>query len=766
MGAEKLCLNGFRLALSADNLNAYVQDLPDNSEVAALREKHAADWFVHWFEGKLYAIPRRESPGEEIGSPKTLPCIDHLGLVRAKIADALPELFSPRSAISYRPFTFVGHKDEIVASVCEALSLKNALLREFQIRPAYELDVKIVALEDDKPELGVFVKVGTKWSITAMLSDLAASRIDLHGLFVLRRHIEKGERRLIGRIDRMENGMIHLSEHYAGTDTVAASDVMLEGSKASFARCLKAILGSRYEQFDRERDDHMAQLLDGPAMASMLDRMGEFLRGRSPIRLAPDLDAAVGERFDLSNPEPPARKIIDEFPPVEFCYDTARTKRDQYPWFGLERFGPFSRSWFSKRSPFILLICPEHVQGPSEQFFRLFRDGITSVPGSKYSGGFAKVFSLVEIKHDVVKVPLAKAGTLIGQAYRKEIADFLARADTQPDAAIVVIQDEHADLPECNNPYLASKALLLMHGIPVQEIKVSRVCQKPASLQYILQNIAVAMYAKLGGTPWTVDHDLPVTDEIVIGMGYCEVSGSRFEERQRFVGITTVFQGDGNYLLGHISGECSYDKYPEHLREATRDVLAETRRRNGWNPRDRIRIIFHIYKPLKKVEISEIVADCVDALRNEFEVEFAFLTVKHEHSFTLLDFAEKGREVKDSEKNKGIYVPKRGCMVQIGPHTTLLNTTGAQLIKRVNTPLPEPLLIHLHPESGYKSLNYLSEQVLKFTGLSWRSTLPARKPATIYYSELIASLLARCQELPDWSPAVLNSKLRSSRWFL
>src|ERR1700738_5070029 len=35
---------------------------------------------------------------------------------------------------------------------------------------------------------------------------------------------------------------------------------------------------------------------------------------------------------------------------------------------------------------------------------------------------------------------------------------------------------------------------------------------------------------KLGGTPWTVDHDLPVTDEIVIAMGYCELSGSRFEE--------------------------------------------------------------------------------------------------------------------------------------------------------------------------------------------------------------------------------------------
>ena len=28
-----------------------------------------------------------------------------------------------------------------------------------------------------------------------------------------------------------------------------------------------------------------------------------FLRDRSPIRLAPDLEATIGERFDLSNPE-------------------------------------------------------------------------------------------------------------------------------------------------------------------------------------------------------------------------------------------------------------------------------------------------------------------------------------------------------------------------------------------------------------------------------------------------------------------------------
>ena len=37
---------------------------------------------------------------------------------------------------------------------------------------------------------------------------------------------------------------------------------------------------------------------------------------------------------------------------------------------------------------------------------------------------------------------------------------------------------------------------------------------------------------------------------------------------------------------------------------------------------------------------------------------------------------------------------------------------------------------------------------------------------TIYYSDLIAGLLSRLKHVPDWSPAMLNVKLRASKWFL
>jgi hypothetical protein len=111
-------------------------------------------------------------------------------------------------------------------------------------------------------------------------------------------------------------------------------------------------------------------------------------------------------------------------------------------------------------------------------------------------------------------------------------------------------------------------------------------------------------------------------------------------------------------------------------------------------------------------------------------------------------------------------VPERGTIMQLGRYTRLVCTNGPNLIKHANAPLPAPLLIHIHKGSTFNDLTYLSEQVLKFTGLSWRSTLPAKKPVSIYYSELIADLLGRLRCVNDWSPAVLNMKLRSSRWFL
>jgi hypothetical protein len=222
--------------------------------------------------------------------------------------------------------------------------------------------------------------------------------------------------------------------------------------------------------------------------------------------------------------------------------------------------------------------------------------------------------------------------------------------------------------------------------------------------------------------------------------------------------------GDGNFLLSNASKECSYDDYPEVLKAATKSVLAEVKKRNGWEPGDRVRIVFHSSKPLKNVEIDELIADCVDEVAGEQTVEFASLHVSQQHGFKVIDTAQRG--VKAGKRLKGVFAPTRGFVMQLGASTRLLVTNGPHQMKRPISPLPSPLLIHLHKQSTSTSLDALTEQILKFTSMTWRSTTPAAMPVTIYYSELIAGLLARLRAVPDWSPALLNTKLRASKWFL
>jgi hypothetical protein len=411
-------------------------------------------------------------------------------------------------------------------------------------------------------------------------------------------------------------------------------------------------------------------------------------------------------------------------------------------------------------------VFPKASEGKVETFLASFKGGM-GVQNRDYESGFTKTMDLV--KTDFVMCPVDVGGVSrneVAKAYRVSI-ERLLQNDSQFHAAFVFLQDEHAELKGLLSPYIQTKSVLLTLGIASQEVRMRTVSQPASSLAHTLRNMAVSMYAKMNGTPWTVHQDQKIADELVIGMGFAELSGSRVDERQRHVGITTVFTGDGTYVLGNVSRECPYAEYPEVVRESIIDVLREVKKRNNWQQGDTVRIIFHAHRPLKRVDVAKIVFECAQEVGSGQNVQLAFVTVTHDHNFVLIDRASQGVPVKrDSAERKGVYAPDRGAIVRLGRHTRLLAVNSGKLIKRQLTPLPTPLLVSVHRDSTFTDVDYLSEQVLKFTCLSWRSVLPGSSPVTISYSELIAGLLARLKEVPDWSPVALTVKLKYSRWFL
>jgi hypothetical protein len=762
-----LFLNGYPVEFSGAKFTACVGDLPDPKQLKELRNELGTEWFTHWRAGKVYAIPNVAQPAIQYGTPTSLECADHdnLHVLTARITARLPSCFPQYEAFSQRPFAFLGRKDEFVSKITETWKNVPPLLKHFEIRPRFELDPRIIELRDGETTIALFLAVSTRWHCFAPLQDLDKAGIDLAGLHVIRREPVPGQRRLVGRIQSVDGEVVTFSEAYDDSMTIPTGDVWLEGSRASFKRCLSKLLGSRFKEFEGFRDAEQGGLLTGPGLSELLDRMQQVLVKASPIQLSDDLSCTISDRLRLENRDD--YQTVIPLTPAEYCYDPARSKRASYAWAGLERFGPYDRESFAKRTPRVLVVCPDRAIGQVGQALKAFRDGISTVRNSAYEKGFARTFHLVNPEFVTVQVPLLQdRHAYPHQAYRKALEDHLAR-DSSYDVALTIILDDHSRLPDETNPYLHSKAVLLTNGIPVQEAKLTTMTNQAFSLQYIFQNMAVAMYAKMGGLPWTVDHGLTVDDEIVIGMGTAELSGSRFEQRQRHIGITTVFRGDGNYLLSNLTRECSYDQYPAVLRDSTVDVLKEIRTRNAWRKGDTIRVVFHAFKPLKDVEVADIVRSCVEEVGTEQNIEFAFLTVSFDHPFKVFDTSQKGiRPKKRDAPLKAVLVPPRGLMTQLGRYTRLLCGNGPTLVKRPTSPLPTPLLVHLHKESTYRDLAYLTDQVLKFTALSWRSVLPAERPVTIYYSELIAGLLARLQAVSGWSPMVLNTKLRTSKWFL
>ncbi|WP_405971770.1 hypothetical protein OG496_19380 [Streptomyces sp. NBC_00988] len=255
--------------------------------------------------------------------------------------------------------------------------------------------------------------------------------------------------------------------------------------------------------------------------------------------------------------------------------------------------------------------------------------------------------------------------------------------------------------------------------------------------------------------------------ELVIGIGSAHVKETRLTTPERVVGITTVFSADGNYLLSNTSREADYDDYPRELLRSLTDCIDTIRNRNAWQRSDELRLVFHVFKPLKDIEATAV-KELVQRLTQTYaRVEFAFVHVSTDHDWVMFDRTSAGIPSWGADgRTKGHYVPERGHAVPIGKRELLVAVGGPMDLKSALHGVPKPLLLKLHPQSTFTDIEYLGGQAFRFTSMSWRNMYPSRTPVTILYSDLIAELLGHLRHVRNWNADAVTTKLRSSRWFL
>ncbi len=422
--------------------------------------------------------------------------------------------------------------------------------------------------------------------------------------------------------------------------------------------------------------------------------------------------------------------------------------------YGLQNFGPYSKLHFDKNNPSICVICAETQKGSVETFIHKFLKGIDG--HKNFSNGFEGKFGIGRAS---VNFFTFRYNT--PQDYKKAIEKALEFKEDgeQWDLALVQIENQFKELAVIDNPYFTSKATFMARNIPVQDFTLEMVQQQDNNLGYSLNNMALAVYAKMGGVPWLLQAIPTVAHELVIGIGCAYISeANKNLKENRVMGITTVFSGSGQYILTGKSNAVRNTEYKNELTNVLKDVFNKIKTLMDWFEGDTIRIVFHsMAKEFNQEEITAV-KEVVGSF-NKYNIEYAFVKISKDHIFEIFDTKRK-------MEKKGCFAPLRGQYLPLSDYKALLCLTGGNELKRINDGHPQGVVISIHKDSTFKDIKYLCRQIYNFSAHSWRSYFPSPLPVTIMYSNLIAYSLGWLGMLPQWDNSCLFQKAGRAKWFL
>ena len=644
--------------------------------------------------------------------------------------------------------------------------LRRVLPRGFSVpswlefRAAYEFNVRIER-PGGRPTVLLAIDARARPCLDGSVADLLALGVHVEDLYVRRavpvddtRLAHNG--RLTGRIVGINDGAIRLSDHDEGWASIPATDAMLEPRMEVLARVLASL---------QQRPGDSAAVLEalraaagtlaaGQERLRRLRSLEEYLRGQSVV-LAPRLQGQFGKLVSTEGRFPP-HEVVQK---PALLFDATGRRTNRWNQGGLDQHGPYDRYQFSPKRLNIIVICRADLQGRVEQFVGQLLNGVDGVKGGDV--GFLRRFAFE--RPYVHVIPTRDATPFSYRAAALAAVEHITDRGETWNLALVQTEEAMETLEGDANPYLVSKAFFLTNGIAVQHVHFETIDQPPRQRAWALNNIGLACYAKLGGVPWLLPSDQTVAHELVIGLGSHQETSSRFGVGDRYVGITTVFSGDGRYLLESRTRAVPFDEYGEAMLQAVRTAVEHVRRDFAWGATDPVRLVFHVFKPVKDAE-----ATAVRTLMSELDLahaEFAFLHIADAHPYRVFDEMERGAPAGGGSR-KGACAPPRGLLIRLSDRDALLCLKGARELKQRTDGHPGPLLLNLHRKSSFRDLTYLGRQAFAFSCHSWRSFLPSPLPITVLYSQLVAQNLKRLSRVSGWSDDAIVGRIGRTRWFL
>ncbi len=406
-------------------------------------------------------------------------------------------------------------------------------------------------------------------------------------------------------------------------------------------------------------------------------------------------------------------------PNLRFDYSSTYAE-DTFSKRGLSRYGPYDSSLLEKD----IIKCVIFYQHNLSHHKRILLNGLIS--GEEGFKGFESFFKVrLEFIEEIQFYTDREVDTLLNSIISKG-----------PDIVYVLLDEQSRNL------YPKIKLKLLANGIPNQVVLSERLAGTRGR-QYILENIALASYAKIGGTPWTISttHD---ENKLILGVSRAQDYSKRY-----LVGFVVLFTNDGDFLFMNSKAPVlGWEDYIEGLAELIKNAIIEYKNIKG-SP-DSIIVHFHKRPGVKEIEAIE------NALKDTAkDIPYAIVHINEYSNFRLFDTTHH------------TYTPPKGLKVDLSSSEVLLMLDGRLGEHRYKVGVPKVLNVRIDKRStlGLEYFQDIIKQIYDFSHINWRGFNAAAIPITLNYSKLIARMVIETG-VKNWNQIIAEGKLRDKAWFL
>ncbi len=316
------------------------------------------------------------------------------------------------------------------------------------------------------------------------------------------------------------------------------------------------------------------------------------------------------------------------------------------------------------------------------------------------------------------------------------------------DLVLVLVSESQINLSPDLSPYYFCKHQFLSKTVNSQEIQIQQiesflVNKEKSTTDYKDHTIALNIYAKLGGTAWTIRKQSDdMTNGLVFGIG-----GTTDKNKQPVIGLTSIFRSDGKYILGETKSVTGIDEYKNQLTSVVKKSLSKSLQEGFIDANKRVLLYFHIYKSVgRENEIQALLLALKEEEFKQLDIVYTFVHIGYGHNYCF----------HLSKNEEYINKHKRGSFIKIN------DSLGFISLKSTS---PSYLKIDIDSRSTEKNLSTIANQIFSFSEISHTSFKDQSMPVTIKYPQLMARMATKMKSIPGFYLKTINMP-DDSLWFI